>query len=132
MYDLVVENARIYPMTADLAPAAERSFAVRDGRVVDLGADGPARERVDARGRCVLPGFIDCHTHALYAGDRLDEHVRKLGGATYEEISRARLIKPTSEVLRRKLVWSHPAFANRCIYARNDEEIICVSLAKKQ
>jgi imidazolonepropionase len=89
MYDLIVENARIYPMTGDLAPATERSLAVRDGRIVDLGADGPARERVDARGRCVLPGFIDCHTHALYAGDRMDEHVRKLGGATYEEISRA-------------------------------------------
>jgi imidazolonepropionase len=89
MYDLVVDNARIYPMTADLEPAPERSFAVSDGRIAALGASGPARERFDARGRCVLPGFVDCHTHALYAGDRLDEHLRKLGGATYEEISRA-------------------------------------------
>jgi imidazolonepropionase len=89
MYDLLVENARIYPLTAGVAPAPERSFAVSDGRIAALDARGPARERLDAQGRCVLPGFIDCHTHALYAGDRLDEHLRKLQGATYEEISRA-------------------------------------------
>jgi imidazolonepropionase len=89
MYDLVVENARIYPMTSGLAPAPERSLAVRDGRIAAFGASGPARERLDAQGRCILPGFVDCHTHALYAGDRLDEHLRKLEGATYEEISRA-------------------------------------------
>jgi hypothetical protein len=29
----------------------------------------------------------------------------------------------------RMVVWSHPAFANRCVYARNDQEIVCVSLA---
>ncbi len=56
--------------------------------------------------------------------------IARISPKGYEEISRATLIKPTSEVLKRKLVWSHPAFANRCIYARNDEEIICVSLAR--
>jgi outer membrane protein assembly factor BamB len=51
----------------------------------------------------------------------------------YREVSRTPLIKPTSPPEnRRELVnvnWSHPAYANRHIYARNDEEIICASLA---
>ena len=51
----------------------------------------------------------------------------------YQEISRTQLIKPTSEPQnRRELVyvnWMQPAYANRHIYARNDEEIICASLA---
>jgi outer membrane protein assembly factor BamB len=51
----------------------------------------------------------------------------------YKEISRTALIKPTSPPQnRRELVnvaWSHPAYANKHIYARNDEEIICASLA---
>jgi len=89
MYDLIVENARIYPLNGDIAVSPARSFAVSDGRIVAFDTDGPTRARFDARDRIVLPGFVDCHTHALYAGDRLAEHVRKLGGATYEEISRA-------------------------------------------
>src|SRR5262245_29581581 len=89
MYDLIVENARIYPLDGDVSLSPARSFAVSEGRIVAFDADGPTRARFDARDRLVLPGFVDCHTHALYAGDRLAEHVRKLGGATYEEISRA-------------------------------------------
>ncbi len=58
--------------------------------------------------------------------------IARLSPKGYQEISRARLIKPTSEVLKRKLVWPHPAFANRCIYARNDAEIVCVSLSGKR
>jgi outer membrane protein assembly factor BamB len=54
----------------------------------------------------------------------------------YQEISRTSLIKPTSSPgNRRQLVnvnWSHPAYANRHIYARNDEEIICATLAKDE
>lgn len=49
----------------------------------------------------------------------------------YEEISRGFLIEPTNKALRRKIVWSHPAFANRRVYARNDKEIVCADLAEK-
>ena len=45
-----------------------------------------ADEVVDAAGRVLMPGFVDAHTHALFAGDRLDEFERKLAGATYLEI----------------------------------------------
>jgi hypothetical protein len=48
----------------------------------------------------------------------------------YEEISRTHLLEPTTTAWGgRKVVWSHPAFANRAMYARNDSELICVSLA---
>lgn len=45
-----------------------------------------ARTAIDATGRAVLPGFVDPHTHALFAGDRSDEFEAKLRGATYQEI----------------------------------------------
>lgn len=48
----------------------------------------------------------------------------------YREISRAKLLEPTNMAAGRDVVWSHPAFANRSIYARNDKEIISVSLAE--
>ena len=48
-----------------------------------------------------------------------------------KEIGRARLIEPTLQQLRQRggVVWSHPAFANRCVFARNDNEVVCASLA---
>jgi len=47
----------------------------------------------------------------------------------YREIGRTRLIAPTRKVRRRETIWSHPAFAGRRVYARNDKEIICADLA---
>ncbi len=47
----------------------------------------------------------------------------------YKERGRFHVLDPTNEAFRRKVVWSHPAFANRCVYARNDKELVCVSLA---
>jgi outer membrane protein assembly factor BamB len=58
--------------------------------------------------------------------------IAKLSPQGYEEISRAFLVAPTNPAQRRKVVWSHPAFANRCVYARNDKEIVCVDLAGDQ
>jgi outer membrane protein assembly factor BamB len=48
----------------------------------------------------------------------------------YEEISRARIVEPTSTAGNRPLVWTHPAFANGCVYARNDKELVKVSLSE--
>lgn len=54
----------------------------------------------------------------------------KLTPQGYDEISRAQILKPTNKLAGRPVVWSHPAFANKCVFARNDVELVCVSLAK--
>lgn len=58
--------------------------------------------------------------------------IAKLSPAGYEEVSRAHLIDPTHKVGNRTLVWTHPAFAHRNVYVRNDDELKCYSLAKRQ
>jgi outer membrane protein assembly factor BamB len=50
----------------------------------------------------------------------------------YDEISRAHVIEPTQEAFGRDVIWSHPAYADRTAYIRNDEELIAVSLASSQ
>lgn len=55
--------------------------------------------------------------------------IARLDSKGYHEDSRAFLIAPTNRAQRRQVVWTHPAFANRSIYARNDEEIVCVDLS---
>jgi outer membrane protein assembly factor BamB len=52
-----------------------------------------------------------------------------LTAAGYKEISRARLVEPTRKVQRRTTIWSHPAFAMKSVFARNDKELVRVSLA---
>jgi outer membrane protein assembly factor BamB len=55
----------------------------------------------------------------------------------YKQIDRAHILDPTGSLpggftRPRKVVWSHPAFANKCLYARNDKQIVCVSLAESK
>jgi outer membrane protein assembly factor BamB len=47
----------------------------------------------------------------------------------YQELDRFHVLDPTNTVFGRQVVWSHPAFANRCVFARNDKELVSVSLA---
>ncbi|SEV98342.1 imidazolonepropionase [Halobacterium jilantaiense] len=59
------------------------------GRTSDLLAEYPAENAdtdIDASGQTVIPGFVDPHTHALFAGDRSDEFAQKLRGKPYQEI----------------------------------------------
>jgi outer membrane protein assembly factor BamB len=64
------------------------------------------------------------------ANEQGDLIIAKLTPKGYEELSRKSLLKPTTTDPRRAVVWSHPAFADQCVFARNDEEIVCVSLKK--
>jgi outer membrane protein assembly factor BamB len=57
--------------------------------------------------------------------------IARLTPKGYEEISRAHILEPTGLGAGRPVVWSHPAFAHKCMFARNDKEIVCVSLAKE-
>lgn len=71
------------------------AVVIEEGTVSKVGpsdevtADYPpenAQTAVDADGNCVLPGFVDSHTHALFAGDRSDEFEAKLSGISYQDI----------------------------------------------
>ena len=57
--------------------------------------------------------------------------IARLSPKGYDEISRAKLLEPTEEQLRQRggVCWSHPGFANKHIFARNDKELVCASLA---
>ena len=56
-----------------------------DGVIVAVGPSGAAAdERIDASGRCVIPGFVDSHTHLVFAGDRSDEFAARMAGRPYE------------------------------------------------
>ena len=59
------------------------------GRMRDLHPlDGDVDE-LDASGMCAVPGLVDCHTHACFGGDRVEEFALRAGGATYEELHAA-------------------------------------------
>ena len=74
----------------------DASLAAHDGRIVFVGpttecdwliSPAPSATVIDATGCAVVPGFVDAHTHVVYAGDRRHELARRLAGATYAEIA---------------------------------------------
>ncbi len=79
----------------DLGLIADGALAVAGGRVVAAGPSAALRARfraaesIDAAGRCILPGFVDPHTHLPWQGDRAAEFEQRLAGATYMEIMAA-------------------------------------------
>ena len=68
---------------------------VRDGKIDSVGPSDEIEKKsrgaeiVDAGGRVVLPGFVDAHTHLVFAGNRLDDFERRARGENYEQISKA-------------------------------------------
>jgi len=75
-------------IVTDGAVAWDAERVVYAGPDAGLPADAPAgADAIDGSGFSLVPGFVDAHTHALYAGDRLDELRRRLAGATYAEIA---------------------------------------------
>ena len=79
----------------------------------------------------------DCGTAFLIPqGDRFvlfndsgDLILANLAPKGYAEIDRARIVDPVELSRGRQVVWAHPAFANRCVFARNNKELVCVSMA---
>jgi outer membrane protein assembly factor BamB len=117
---------------------------VQDGYVYGVGAFGDLRCIKADTGETVWETYAaTAGKKALFAtaflvpqGDRCflfndngDLIICRLTPKGYTEIDRAHLLEPTLHSRGRDVVWSHPAFANRCVYVRNDEEVICVSLA---
>ncbi len=94
MADLLVRGASQVltmagPGPADLGVVERGALVVRDGHVAWVGpeAELPASlgdiPELDAGGGCVLPGFVDAHTHLAFAGDRAEEHRARLSGDPY-------------------------------------------------
>jgi len=81
-----------------LGVVGDAALVVEDGRVAAVERAGAAAdERVDAAGRCVIPGFVDSHTHLVFAGDRADEFAARMSGRPYE----AGGIRVTTDATRR-------------------------------
>ncbi len=87
---------RTGPAMSVLGTHERAALAAHHGRIVWIGGDGafdlavqlePGATVVDAGGAVVLPGFVDAHTHAVFAGDRDEEIRRRLAGASYAEIA---------------------------------------------
>jgi imidazolonepropionase len=80
---------------ADVGLITDGAIAIADGEIVavgpsaDLRADFRARDTIDASGKVVCPGFVDPHTHVVYAGDRVNEFELRIKGASYMEIMQA-------------------------------------------
>jgi imidazolonepropionase len=68
-----------------LGQRRDAALVIDDGRVAAVGDAGrlSADARVDAGGRCVIPGFVDSHTHLVFAGDRSEEFAARMAGAPY-------------------------------------------------
>jgi imidazolonepropionase len=96
--DILFVNARAATM-ASVTPAygmmENAGIAVKGDKIVWIGsmADIPAgfegATKINLEDRLITPGLVDCHTHLVYAGNRAYEFEMALGGATYEEISKA-------------------------------------------
>lgn len=79
----------------DLDIVTDGAVAIRNGQIVAVGTtddvlaihgdDGVPT--IDAWGRCVLPGLVECHSHPLFAGDRHHEYAERLGGASLAEVA---------------------------------------------
>ncbi|MDD3179650.1 MAG: imidazolonepropionase [Opitutaceae bacterium] len=101
--NLLIRNARILTLAGGDRPRRGKALGelgivekgdvlVRDGRIEAVGSGLAApdgAEILEAHGRVLMPGFVDCHTHACWAGDRLAEWELKLNGVPHLEILKA-------------------------------------------
>ncbi|HEY5991435.1 MAG TPA: amidohydrolase family protein, partial [Candidatus Udaeobacter sp.] len=89
------KRPRVGAEMAELAIIHNGGMLIRDGKIDSVGRSDEIEKRsrgagiVDAGGRVVLPGFVDAHTHLVFAGNRLDDFERRAGGETYEQIAKA-------------------------------------------
>jgi imidazolonepropionase len=80
----------------DLAIIENAALLIENGRIAAAGRYSELKSKippnaivVDAEQRCVTPGFIDAHTHLVFAGNRADEFEQRIAGATYQQIAAA-------------------------------------------
>ena len=98
--DLLIENAneiltlkgknhpRIQSEMSELGVIKKGSIAIKDDKILDVGSNlkYKAKNKIDAKGKIVLPGFVDSHTHVIFSGSREFELDMKLKGFSYMDI----------------------------------------------
>ena len=95
MSAILIRDARVVTMDgpgrSDLGVLDRADVRIGRGKIeaIGTGLDAAGCSVYEARGRVLMPAFVDCHTHACWAGSRLDEWARKLQGATYLELLEA-------------------------------------------
>lgn len=89
----LIRNGRVMTCERGLEIIERGSIAIRDGRVAWVGEGEPddfaADHELDAKGALVTPGLVDCHTHAVFGGDRGAEFEMRAAGHTYQQIQAA-------------------------------------------
>jgi imidazolonepropionase len=89
------QQPRVGSDMSDLAIIHDGGMLITDGKIDIVGSsdrierNASSAEIIDAGGRVVLPGFVDAHTHLVFAGNRLDDFERRARGETYEQIAKA-------------------------------------------
>lgn len=87
MSTVVTNIGELVTWEADRPFRTDAALVIEDGKVAWLGASAhapAADERVDAGGGTVIPGFVDSHTHLVFAGDRAEEFAARMAGQRYE------------------------------------------------
>lgn len=84
------DNPKRKENLSDLGVIEDGAIAVRNGKIIYVGkssnADIKAKSIIDAKGKVVMPGFVECHTHSVFAKSRESEFVQKIKGLHYDEI----------------------------------------------
>src|SRR4029077_16796007 len=89
------KRSRVGAEMSAVAGIREGGMLIREGKIdtvsssEDVAKNAGDAEVIDAGGRLVLPGFVDAHTHLVFAGNRLNDFERRARGETYEQIAKA-------------------------------------------
>jgi imidazolonepropionase len=89
------KRPRIGPELSELGIIPNGGMLIRDGQIERVGGSDEIEKNIghaqviDAGGRVVMPGFVDAHSHLIFAGNRLDDFERRARGETYEQIAKA-------------------------------------------
>lgn len=125
--DLLIENVRLVTMAQGeegYLPTSPARVGIQSGKIVAIstetvGEDDPKVESllspqnysqsIDLKGKLMMPGLIDCHTHLVYAGNRANEFEMRLNGVPYQEIAKQgggilSTVKATREATEEELV----------------------------
>lgn len=95
-----------------------------------LKATGSKQQRVDRWNNAFI---VQQDDRCFLFNEKGELVIAQLTPKGYTEMDRAKILAPTTPAMGlRRVVWTHPAFAGKCMFARNDKEIVCVSLAAKE